>query len=265
MTGPAAQTIRYNGDKSKMNTSEQIDKLAEALAAAQGEIKAATKDAQNPFFKSSYATLDSVWNACRESLSKHGLAVVQVPMMDQSELRLVTRLCHASGQWIEGNLILKPSKDDLQGIGSAITYGRRYMLGAMVGVATDADDDGNEATTQGRNQKPPQGKSESKQDSKKTGAKVENKDDLLKIVNSVDRVNGYFKSTNHLQNAIAKGLGVEKYEWPAKNDIEGWRVAYATAKDYAVSAAEMDQTTDQTQPLFELEGEEKAANGAYAN
>lgn len=234
-----------------MNTSEQINELAKALAAAQGEMKAAAKDAQNPFFKSNYATLESVWNACREPLSKHGLSVVQVPTMDENGLQLVTRLCHASGQWIEGNLALKPSKDDLQGIGSAITYARRYMLGAMAGVATDADDDGNEASTKTRTQKPAPAPVKPANGNGKKTAKVESEDDLLKMVNSVDQVNGYFKNTNHLKNAIAKGLGVEEYDWPGKSDIDGWREAYVTAKDYAIAHVEMDQTVDQSQPLPE--------------
>lgn len=243
-----------------MKTSEQIDKLAEALAAAQGAIKAATKDAENPFFKSSYATLDSVWTACREPLSKHGLSVIQVPLTDADGLHLVTRLCHSSGQWIEGDLSIKPSKDDLQGIGSAITYARRYMLGAMVGVATDADDDGNDASTKKpQSKQPPQ----ANQQPPKQKATVQSGADLLKVVNSVDQVNNYFKNVTHLKNAVAKGLGIDGYDWPDPKDVDGWRAAYSAAKDYAISAIEIDQTVNQQEPLFAAE--EKKANGAYAN
>lgn len=129
-----------------VETSSEIGELAAALAVAQGEIKGAIKDAENPYFKSSYADLASVWDACRSALSKNGLAVVQTTTdCEFGKIRLVTRLIHKSGQWIKSALLLKPMKDDPQALGSAITYGRRYSLAAMVGVAPE-DDDGNAAS-----------------------------------------------------------------------------------------------------------------------
>jgi hypothetical protein len=131
-----------------MITSESIGKLAEALAKAQGAIEGAKKDSANPFFKSKYADLASVWDACRKALSENALSVVQTTdsIGDLSDLVIVnTRLCHSSGEWIEGRLIMKPVKADPQGIGSCLTYARRYALSAMVGIAPE-DDDGNAAT-----------------------------------------------------------------------------------------------------------------------
>jgi hypothetical protein len=107
----------------------------------------------------------------------------------------------------------------------------------MVGVATDTDDDGNEASTQKASNK--NGKSQAQ---KPSSNKVESPEDLLKIINRVDKVNNYFRDIQQLRQAIVSGLGVEQYDWPAKTDVEGWRTAYSVAKDYAVSAAEMDQT-----------------------
>ena len=128
--------------------SEAIGKLAEALSKAQGMIKGAVKDSENPFFKSSYADLASVWDACREALSKNGLSVVQTTRIsDAGEPVIITMLLHSSGEWVSGELLVKPVKNDPQSIGSAITYGRRYALSAMVGVAPE-DDDGEKA--QGR-------------------------------------------------------------------------------------------------------------------
>lgn len=129
-----------------MRTSEQLAELAAALAKAQRKIKGATRDSSNPFFKSRYADLASTWDACREALSENGLSVVQTCGGDDPEIVCVTtRLLHASGQWIEDTLKLRPVKSDPQGIGSATTYARRYSLAAIVGVAPE-DDDGNAAS-----------------------------------------------------------------------------------------------------------------------
>jgi len=125
--------------------SEQINELASALAKAQGEMKPAIKDAKNPFFKSNYADLSSVWNACQEPLSKNGLSIVQTMDVKEGQNILITTLAHGSGQWMRSFFPIITEKNNAQGIGSAITYMRRYALSAMVGVTCDEDDDGNEA------------------------------------------------------------------------------------------------------------------------
>jgi ERF superfamily len=122
-------------------------KLAAALAKAQAEIKGAKKDAANPFFKSTYADLASVWDACRDALSKNELAVAQPTDFLDGQMILKTILLHSSGETITGLLpIMAGEKATAQQVGSAITYARRYALAAMVGVAPE-DDDGNAAST----------------------------------------------------------------------------------------------------------------------
>ena len=134
-----------------MKKSDSIDKLAVALVKAQSELESAKKDSDNPFFKSKYADLASVWDACRDALTKNGLAVVQPFDNDENGGVIVeTMLIHSSGQWLMGSLTLRPVKADPQGIGSAITYGRRYSLAAIVGVI-QTDDDAEQAM--GRNDK----------------------------------------------------------------------------------------------------------------
>ena len=127
--------------------SEQINELIAALAKAQGEISAASKDCANPFFKSKYADLNSVWGACREPLSKNGLAVTQTVQQRESGDVLVTLLGHASGQWMSSTMSLRIKSDgktnELQVLGSCLTYLRRFALAAIVGVAPAEDDDGN--------------------------------------------------------------------------------------------------------------------------
>lgn len=127
-----------------MNQSPTISELAKALAKAQLGFEGAKKDSKNPFFKSSYADLESVWNACKKPLSDNGLAVVQTTEGAANNISLITILTHSSGEWIRGELPLCPVKYDPQGIGSAITYARRYALAAMVGVC-QTDDDGEAA------------------------------------------------------------------------------------------------------------------------
>jgi hypothetical protein len=128
--------------------SEVVSKLALALSKAQGEIKNASKDATNPHFRANYATLASVWDACRAALSKNEIAVIQTPYVDALAGRLFLRtvLLHSSGQEASGELSLAiNASTTAQQLGSMITYLRRYGLSSMVGVAPDDDDDGNSA------------------------------------------------------------------------------------------------------------------------
>ena len=133
-----------------LNASENLADLAAALCAVQGELKPAIKQADNPFFKSKYVDLPGVWEAIRPLLSKNGLSVVQTFTASADGPTIVTTLMHKSGQWVSSELFLKPAKSDPQGVGSAITYGRRYALAAMVGVVADEDDDGNAASQGGQ-------------------------------------------------------------------------------------------------------------------
>lgn len=132
-----------------MNQSEQINELISALSKAQGAMSAAAKDCSNPFFKSKYADLSSIWNACREPLSANGLAVIQTVQQRENGDVLYTMLGHSSGQWISSSMPLRIKSDgktnELQVMGSCLTYLRRYALAAIVGVAPDEDDDGNSA------------------------------------------------------------------------------------------------------------------------
>lgn len=128
-----------------MTTSDAIHEIAAALAEAQGEMGSALKDSANPFFKSKYADLASVWDACRGPLAKHALAVVQSPSAAGAVVSLETLLVHRSGQWFCGTITVTAKDDSPQAIGSAITYLRRYALQSFAGVAP-ADDDAEAAT-----------------------------------------------------------------------------------------------------------------------
>lgn len=125
-----------------MQSSEQIHELATALSAAQSEMAHAAKDRSNPAFKSKYADLASIMDACREPLTKYGIAVIQAPSVEGLAVSVETRFVHKSGQWIATTITAQLGDAKAQTIGSAVTYLRRYGLAAMAGVAPD-DDDGN--------------------------------------------------------------------------------------------------------------------------
>lgn len=123
-----------------------MKELFTALAAAQAEMEAATKDSANPFFKSKYADLNSVMGAVKPALAKHGLAFVQVCHDAEHCAKVETVIVHSSGEQFKCGAVSVPvSKHDAQGYGSALTYARRYSLAAAFGVGAE-DDDGNAAT-----------------------------------------------------------------------------------------------------------------------
>jgi hypothetical protein len=125
-----------------MNKSATIENLAKALTAFQSEVATVSKTADNPFFHSKYADLASIIEAIRKPLAKNGLSFSQFPDGDS----LTTILLHTSGEWIEASYTLNAVGKKPQEVGSAITYARRYALGAVLGIATDEDDDGNAAS-----------------------------------------------------------------------------------------------------------------------
>lgn len=128
-----------------MSKSENIGEIAKALSNFQGSLEAAKKDAENPFFKSNYATLSSVVESAKNLLKSNGLSVVQTTELMGEKVCLVTTLMHVSGQWIAGTLPIIAVKSDPQAQGSAITYARRYAYAAILGIVTDDDDDGESA------------------------------------------------------------------------------------------------------------------------
>lgn len=134
-----------------MRQSETITAIAPAIVKASAELGPIAKDATNPAFRNKYATLDAIMEQVRPVLAKHGLAVMQgVTHPETVDGRVVglaveTRLLHLSGEWIASTVTLPVEKATAQGAGSAISYGRRYGLSAMLGLTAE-DDDGNAAS-----------------------------------------------------------------------------------------------------------------------
>jgi hypothetical protein len=124
-----------------MKTSESITKIAPALLEAQKAITFASKNARNPHFKNTYADLPAVIDAVKEALNNAGIVFLQTPSpSDDGRLHLTTRLLHESGEWIEDTAVSPLPKQDPQGLGSAMTYLRRYSLASICGLYQDDDD-----------------------------------------------------------------------------------------------------------------------------
>jgi hypothetical protein len=123
-----------------MNKSETIASLAAALNKAQAEMSGAKKSAKNPFFKSNYANLEEVINCVKEPFANNGLSFVQFPISGEGLAGVETIIMHESGEFIANEFMLKCAKNDPQGMGSAITYARRYGLQSAVGIPSEDDD-----------------------------------------------------------------------------------------------------------------------------
>lgn len=121
-----------------MEKSQSIKELATALCKFQGSVEKIKKTSTNPFFKSKYANLADILDVIREPLFESGLSFVQFP---KGKHELETMLMHTSGEWISENYEMTPIKNDPQGLGSVITYQRRYALGAILGLNIDDDND----------------------------------------------------------------------------------------------------------------------------
>ena len=128
-----------------MRRSDELGELFAALSKAQGEMPAVPKTAANPFFNSMYADLGTVVEHTKTVIAKHGLSVTQ-HIEDQGDVQVLTTvLGHSSGQFLMSTSRLLMSKHDMQGVGSAVTYLRRYAYCAVLGIVADRDDDGNAA------------------------------------------------------------------------------------------------------------------------
>lgn len=127
-----------------MEKSENITNLASALVEVQKTDLFALTDKNNPFFNSKYADLSSVWSAARKPLTENNLSIVQTTDVSDNGVVIETMLMHTSGEYITGRLLIRPEKSTPQGVGSAITYGRRYALAAIIGISPE-DDDGEAA------------------------------------------------------------------------------------------------------------------------
>ena len=132
-----------------MTTSETIGAIAPALIKAQSQMQGITKEGKNPAFKSKYVTLDSILDTLRPILTSNGLMLTQgsTPPWGVEAITVESRIIHTSGEWISTTVTIPVTKPDAHGLGSALTYGRRYSVSALLAISADEDDDANGAAT----------------------------------------------------------------------------------------------------------------------
>lgn len=147
----SAQISTIKKIEPKPHRSEELKDLFTALAKAQAEMETAELSSSNPFFKTRYADLAAIVKASRPALTKHGLSIIQqIISHEDGQTMLHTMLCHTSGQWVESRVRIVPPKNDVQSIGSYITYLRRYSIAAICGIVSSDDDDGEMAVAHNR-------------------------------------------------------------------------------------------------------------------
>jgi hypothetical protein len=139
-----------------MNKSPDIKNLAAALAKAQADVEGVAFDSVNPHFKSKYASLAAYLDSMVEPFTKQGLSVTSSVEEGDKGMYLLTLLLHSSGEWIEYKTPMILNKQDMQGLGSAETYARRYRVSAIANVSAEEDDDANLAS------RPPETRSSAK-------------------------------------------------------------------------------------------------------
>ena len=145
-----------------------MENIYKAFVKFQSEFKGMKPDSSNPFFKSTYISLDGILETVRPILAKNGLAVIQEATGDGDYIFVKTKLIHESGEMIETEVLkMKPQKNDPQSMGSCITYSKRYQLAALLGICECIDDDANIATY--GNSSPEQSKSNGKLSAKQVG------------------------------------------------------------------------------------------------
>jgi hypothetical protein len=179
-----------------------MQKIAVALIKAQMEMGNAIKDSSNPFFKSKYADLNAVREACMPALNKHGIVVLQPIVHIEGKNFVKTLLLHESGESIESlTEIIYSKQNDAQAQGSGITYARRYGMQSLVNVGAD-DDDGNKASQ-------PQPMKKVSFESSKEMAMI---GEQLKLMSSVDELNAYYNQMQPSEPAIKAMFTKRKVE-----------------------------------------------------
>ena len=130
-----------------MTTSETIGAIAPALIKAQSQMQGIIKEGKNPAFRSKYVTLDSILDTLRPILTSNGLMLTQgsTPPWGVESITVESRIIHTSGEWIATTVTIPVTKPDAHGLGSALTYGRRYSVSALLAISADEDDDANGA------------------------------------------------------------------------------------------------------------------------
>ena len=211
---------------------EKLAKLWSAYSNFLGEVKHPAQTKTNPHFKSNYAPLDEVLNQVNPVLKKNGLAVIPSVFTSGDKLCVSIMMTHKEGAFVVfPPLKIKPDRTNAQGIGSTITYAKRYAISAVCGVASDSDDDGNEASGAG-NKSP-------KAPNKKPADKPNQ--ELKKVLDEIGKIAGEKAKIDK----VAVGECVKKYGKVAKHttikDIKTANALLTAMKNLEVKETKEDK------------------------
>lgn len=213
--------------------TESLANVCKALAAAQGKLRKAVKDSTNPHFRSRYADLESVIEAMREPFASEGLSVVQSVW----DGMLRTTIFHSSGESISSTVPLFIPKQDMQGVGSAITYARRYGLAAACGIS-QTDDDGNDACPA------PKPVTKAQQQAKDLDAWSEKSRSIARSesqsTSEISRCMSEMEAAKKTEAAKPAPESTDPYEYPKHRDL-----VVAAAKELGISAPRITANRDQ--------------------
>ena len=192
--------------------SEKIDVVSKALMIAKKQMGPVFKDATNPYYKSKYASLGAFIDATDSALTDNGILLFQCVGHENEKPVLFTTLTHAeSGQWIRSSAPLINKSGDSQGLGSAITYMRRYSLCAMLGICADEDDDGNKSI------KPEKTKKEKQEEDFLKETQVQKDNHLNKFL-----INGKFNDEDHYNIRCFLLANSQKLKRPISESIKDY-------------------------------------------
>ena len=185
-----------------MEKSQSIVNIAKALSQFQAKMGKVNKDATNPFFNSKYATLSNILEAIKTPLLESGLSFTQFPTGQNG---LTTLLMHGeSGEYMQTDYFMNPSKSDPQAQGSAISYMRRYALSAVLGLNIDEDDDANAATHGSSSPQPEKKEAASEKPWLNQDSKVYEKiiDRLKKKTTNVEQIAQHFRLSKQVRASL---------------------------------------------------------------
>jgi hypothetical protein len=218
-----------------------MSEIHKALSKAQSKMRGAVKDSTNPHFRSRYADLESVIDALKAPFAECGLSYYQ--SVSEDGLRLITTIAHESGETISGSVPLIIGKQDMQGVGSAITYARRYGLAALAGVS-QTDDDGNAACEPPKPSPVPRVAARQAEQFKQTIAfesrqdKAQHEREVIQAAEA--RMREEPQAERNLIQSCLAAVGTQPYEYPKHKDL-----AVAAAKELGISSPRLSAHREQ--------------------
>lgn len=215
-----------------MYFSEEIDEFAKAFSKFQSVVESPKKSNENPAFKRSgkamkYADLDTIIKTVTPKLTECGLSQFQFTSSDveSKTVSVTTIIMHASGQYVRSEPLVLPAENfgkfNAQTVGSAITYGRRYSLSAVLGIASEEDDDANSVTQQDmdaeNNNQSTQPQQRQNTENQKLPPNVNEVNDRMKLL--IEAIKNSGGDIKNVQKVYLQTMGLPNFDNYSKTDF----------------------------------------------